>query len=109
MVSTTKIHNIVDIFIDDFLMYKSSHLTDITVKGTDLRFDSPSILSASKIWYTNIGMTVNELPIAEFIAARRWDGDTSGVRNNIPQNITLYNTPFSEEQNQYIKHTIQAL
>lgn len=65
---------------------------EMTENGNDFR--SPSNLSASKTWYTKIGITVKEFPIAEFIAVRRWACDTSGVRNKIPQNITLYNTPI---------------
>lgn len=41
-------------------------------------------------------MTVKEFPIAELMAVLRCVGDTSGVRNNIVQNITLYKTPNDE-------------
>lgn len=42
-------------------------------------------------------MTVSEFPIAELIAVRRWACDTSGVRINMPQKITLYRTPICYE------------
>lgn len=64
---------------------------EIIVNGILLK--SPSNRSANKTWYTKIGITVSELPIAELIAERRCASDTSGVRSSIPQNITLYNTP----------------
>lgn len=65
---------------------------EIIVNGILLK--SPSNRSANNTWYTKIGITVSEFPIAELIAVRRWACDTSGVRNNIPQNITLYKTPI---------------
>lgn len=68
---------------------------EIIVNGSDFR--SPSSLSANNTWYTKIGITVSEFPIAELIAVRRWACDTSGVRNKIPQNITLYSTPVSSD------------
>lgn len=69
---------------------------EITVNGSD--FKSPSSLSANKTWYTKIGTTVNEFPIALLIAFRFCVVDTSGVRSNIPQNITLYKTPVKRKK-----------
>lgn len=68
---------------------------EIIVNGILRR--SPSNRSANSTWYTKIGITVSEFPIAELIAVRRCACDTSGVRNNIPQNITLYKTPMGKK------------
>lgn len=74
---------------------------EITVNGKPFR--SPSSLSANKTWYTKMGITVNEFPIAELIAVRRCVCETSGVRSRIPQNITLYNTPSQDETKKLIE------
>lgn len=73
-------------------------------KGADTamngHFRSPSSLSAINTWYTKMGSTVNEFPMAELIADLRCCGEASDVRRRMPQNIMLYKTPLNS--NKYI-------
>lgn len=77
-------------------------------KGADTaingHFKSPSSLSANNTWYTRIGSTVNEFPIAELIADFLCCGEASDVRSSMPQNIMLYKTPVYMKTQKKFSH-----